>query len=169
MIGFEIGENGMGGPECPDVIGHETRNFEDDISALQSPFLDGLHRLRKRDLEISGEENLSFPVFLFQKVIYDPCGRGFPVCSGHGDDSEAFREGIIHEIQFPDNLSGLVYPVRWSDTWGRDYSVVFVEAFGSIRIIPDLSGDFMVLEKALQGISDFPFPIYEDFLLLRHS
>lgn len=159
VVGLKIGENRMIGLKCFYVIRHETRNLEDDISLLQSPLRYHLDRFGKWDIEIPGEKNLFFPVFLFQKVVKNPCSRGLSVRPCDGEYLEPFRKETIDEIKLAEDLPHPVNPVRRRNTGRWDNGFVTEKILSIVRIVHHLRRDAKILAKRFESISNFPLPI----------
>lgn len=141
VVGLEIGEYGVSGFECMDIVGHETGNLQYDISVFEPFFPDGPHGLAEWDFKVPGEKYPIFSVLLFQEIVEDPCGRGFSVRPGYGKDFEPLRKVPVDEIKLSHDLSGRIDPVRRCDTGRGDNGVVGAEILNIIGIVPDDSRD----------------------------
>gem|GEM_PF-6612145 len=162
VIGLEIGENRVSSLKFLDIVRHETRNFDDDVTLLESPLPYQLDCLRERHIKIPREENLIVPILLSEKLIEDPRRRRFPVRPRHGKDFKAFRQKWIDEIKFSHNLARRIDPVGWGDTGRRDNRTITRKILNIIRIIHDLRLHLLRVTKRLQGVSDFSFAVNTD-------
>lgn len=162
MVGFEIGENGMGRAKCADIVRHETRNFDDDVASFETLLPYRPNRLREWYIEIAREEDLVFSILLSEELIEDPCGRRLAVRPGYGKDFEVFWEERVDEIELTNDLAGRINPVRRIDARRRDNRTIARKISDIIRVIHHLGFHLMCVTKRPQGVSDFSFAVNTD-------